>query len=71
MRNVMIVVPVLMTSCQVSLKLNSGPVTAHTTITPTAIANADGVPDMCEVHLAKWLNLEVDFVAFIVWLSCG
>jgi len=36
MRNVTIVVPVLMTNCQVSLKWNSGPVTIHTAMTQTS-----------------------------------
>src|SRR5829696_2384911 len=35
-RNVTIVVPVLMTSCQVSEKPKNGPETAHTRMTPTA-----------------------------------
>ena len=41
MRNVTIVVPVLITSCHVSLKPNIGPVTAHMTITSTANPNVD------------------------------
>jgi hypothetical protein len=43
-RNVMIVVVVLMTSCQVSEKSKSGPVTAHTTIINPATRNAVELP---------------------------
>ena len=42
MRNVTMVVPVLMTSCQVSLNLNNGPVKAQSTMTATAIPKVDG-----------------------------
>ena len=38
------VVPVLMTSCQVSEKPNSGPVTSQTTMTSTASAKAQELP---------------------------
>src|SRR5262245_24668154 len=44
MRKVMIVVPVLMTSCQVSLNPNNGPVTAQIRTMVTAIPNATGRP---------------------------
>ena len=40
----MIVVPVLMTSCQVSEKLKSGPVTNQTATTATAPAKAQLLP---------------------------
>ena len=40
----MIVVPVLITNCQVSEKLNIGPVTAHTIITKKAMINDVDVP---------------------------
>ena len=43
-RNVTIVVPVLMTSCQVSEKRNSGPLIIQTSTTPQAMANAIGEP---------------------------
>src|SRR4029453_6752353 len=56
MRKVTIVVPVLMTSCHVSLKWNRGPVTAHTTITPKAIAKAQGRPVQTAAALAKRAN---------------
>ena len=41
----MIVVPVLMISCQVSEKLKIGPVTAQTMIVAAAIRNTIGRPD--------------------------
>ena len=49
----MIVVPVLMTSCHVSLKPNSGPVTAQITITATAVINVKGLPVTDEVAFAN------------------
>src|SRR5574338_273384 len=53
MRKVTIVVPVLMTSCQVSLKWKSGPLTAHATITKTAMPKVTGCPEARAVALAK------------------
>ena len=52
----MMVVPVLMTSCQVSEKPKSGPVAAHTRTTTTASTNANGEPMPCEVALANRRN---------------
>ena len=43
-RKVMMVVPVLMTSCHVSENLKTGPVTPHTTIVARATANAHEPP---------------------------
>ena len=43
-RNVTIVVPVLITSCQVSEKWKIGPVTSQTTITARRAANAHELP---------------------------
>jgi hypothetical protein len=43
----------LITSCQVSLNLNIGPVTAQTTMIDAAIINAAGWPVARAVHLAK------------------
>jgi hypothetical protein len=40
----MMVVPVLITSCQVSLKAKKGPVMAHTRMIKTAIMNVAGLP---------------------------
>ena len=53
MRNVMIVVPVLITSCHVSLKPNMGPVTAQTTMIVTAVTKANGCPVAQAAHFAK------------------
>jgi len=50
----MIVVPVLMINCQVSLKPNMGPVMIHTTISMTAEVNTRGRPEKWAVALAKW-----------------
>ena len=58
-------VPVLITSCQVSLKWKSGPVTIQTTMTVPASANAAGRPVARDVALAKAVNHEVDFVGFM------
>src|SRR5262245_17096809 len=52
----MIVVPVLMTSCQVSLNPNTGPVTAHTRTMVTATPNATGRPVQRAPCLAKRPN---------------
>jgi hypothetical protein len=40
----MIVVPVLITNCQVSLNLKSGPVMIQMAMMPTAIENVIGLP---------------------------
>jgi hypothetical protein len=53
---VTIVVPVLMTSCQVSLNLKIGPVTPQITMIEAAAMNAAGWPVARAVHLAKWEN---------------
>ena len=50
---VMIVVPVLITNCQVSLKPNSGPVTIQTAITATASTKTRGRPQKWAAALAK------------------
>jgi hypothetical protein len=53
MRKVTIVVPVLITSCQLSLYPNSGPVSSQASTTSSASAKADGRPTSREVALAK------------------
>jgi len=63
MRKVTIVVPVLIISCHVSLKPKTGPVTAHKSSAPSAIANATGCPAAREVHFANRVKKEVDFMA--------
>ena len=52
----MMVVPVLMTSCQVSEKSKTGPVPAHTATSTTASTNVAGLPAHSEVLLAKRVN---------------
>src|SRR4029450_13437199 len=52
-RKVTIVVLVLMTSCQVSLNPNNGPVTAQPTMTIAARRNASGWPMARAVLVAK------------------
>src|ERR1043166_8506720 len=64
-RNVMMVVPVLMMSCQVSLKPKSGPVIAQSAITATAAVNAIGRPVTFAVALAKRVNQVLDRVGRI------
>lgn len=49
----MMVVPVLITSCQVSLKAKSGPVTTQTTMMATARVNTRGRPQKCAAALAN------------------
>jgi hypothetical protein len=56
MRKVTIVVPVLITSCQVSLKPKSGPLTAHTVTVASASAKAAGLPVTWEIHFANVVN---------------
>ena len=68
MRNVTIVVPVLMTNCQVSLKWNSGPVTIQTAMTQTARTNTLGRPQKCA---AAFANLEYQAVLRIRNLFLG
>jgi hypothetical protein len=49
----MIVVPVLITSCHVSLNPNNGPVTTQTTMTATASVKTLGLPQKCAAAFAK------------------
>jgi hypothetical protein len=63
-QNVTTVVPVLITSCQVSEKWKSGPLAAHTTTIATDRANAEGFPAACDTHRANARNPESVFVAF-------
>ncbi|MNT00144.1 hypothetical protein D3C72_1345640 [compost metagenome] len=50
------VVPVLITSCQVSLNPNSGPVPAHTRTSSRQPMKVHGRPVILAVALAKRLN---------------
>src|SRR5215207_4152593 len=52
-RNVMMVVLVLMTNCQVSLNPKSGPVTSQIPIRPTATMKTRGRAQKCAAHFAK------------------
>jgi hypothetical protein len=56
MRNVTMVVPVLMTSCQVSLYRKNGPVISQASITATAPAKVRGRPASRDVALANRVN---------------
>src|SRR3954468_16342861 len=55
-KNVTIVVPVLIASCQVSLKSKSGPLMAQTSMTSTAIAKLPAWPQIRAVRLAALWN---------------
>src|SRR5687767_9353563 len=52
-RKVIIVVPVLITNCQVSLKSKIGPVSAHSTMMVAAPMKVPGLPVARAAHLAK------------------
>ena len=56
----MIVVPVLMTSCQVSLKPNTGPVTIHTATASRASMKILGPP---QTRAAAFASLEYQVVS--------
>src|SRR5206468_4331665 len=68
-RKVTMVVPVLMTSCQVSLKPKIGPVMAQMAITSTARVKVSGRPVALAVHLAKRVNHDFDLVGLMCRLS--
>lgn len=55
----------MMTSCHVSLNPKRGPVMPHTRMMVTARTNVTGRPEAREVHFAKRVKKEVDFVALI------
>jgi hypothetical protein len=57
-RKVMMVVPVLMMSCQVSLKPKSGPVSAQASTAASAAAKAAGLAAVREARFAKRPNQE-------------
>jgi hypothetical protein len=64
-KNVIMVVPVLITSCQVSLNPNSGPVTAHNTIISTAAKKVIGLPLKRAVRFVNRVNHDLDFVGLM------
>jgi hypothetical protein len=53
-RKVTIVVPVLITSCQLSEKPKSGPTTAQAMTVPAAMVNAGGLPTTSETQVATF-----------------
>ena len=69
MRNVMMVVPVLITSCQSELYRKYGPVIAQTTIRPIDVKNATGWPARRDVTLARLVNIERELGGFMERLS--
>src|SRR5262245_50563188 len=52
----MMVVPVLITSCQVSLNLKIGPLIAHTTMIKSIAANVIGCPTIRSIFFANRPN---------------
>src|SRR5436305_3628127 len=67
-KNVMMVVPVLITSCHVSLKWKMGPEAAHTMMIRTAIPKARGWPSIFDIPLANRENTEVNGL-YVILLS--
>src|SRR4030066_760700 len=65
-RNVIIVVLVLITSCHVSLNPKIGPVTTHAIIINTARINTLGCPVAWEAQVAKRANRDVGYLCVIV-----
>src|SRR4051812_19167606 len=65
-RKVTMVVPVLMISCQVSLKPKTGPLAIHSRITSAAALNAAGRPVALAVDLAKRVNQVRERVGLIL-----
>ena len=64
----MIVVPVFITSCHVSLKAKIGPVTIHIPITATAKEKVLGFPQKCEADLANpEYQTELDMLYASLW----
>jgi hypothetical protein len=61
-RNVMMVVPVLITNCQVSLNRKKGPVTSQRRITAVARLKVEGLPVTRAVVFAKRVKRDPDLV---------
>jgi hypothetical protein len=70
-RNVTIVVPVLITSCQVSLNRKIGPVTAQARTTAAASRKAEGAPEIRDTFFANWVNREAEFALMSRLRSSG
>jgi hypothetical protein len=64
-RNVTIVVPVLITSCHVSLYPKTGPAAAQAMTVRTAMPNVVGLAEAFAVHRAKAGNHAIDFLMLI------
>ena len=65
----MMVVPVFIISCHVSLKPNIGSVIAHITMTITASTKVIGLPLQRAVNLANRVNHDLDFVGLMLQLQ--
>jgi hypothetical protein len=65
MRNVTMVVPVLMTSCQVSEYRKIGPVTAHKTMINPAAAKAHFDPNHPDAEAANLPNQSLVILDFV------
>jgi hypothetical protein len=61
----MIVVPVLITSCHVSLKRKDGPNAAHATMIAQAARNVTGRPETCAVRFVSRVNHDVGLVGLM------
>ena len=66
MRKVTMVVPVLITSCQVSLQWKRGPLIAQATTTVSASAKVAGRPVAYAVPLAKRVNQDFDLAGVML-----
>jgi hypothetical protein len=64
MRKVTIVVPVLIASCQVSLKPNAGPEKAQTTTSASATMNAQYEPTMVAAQVENRLKRSLTATGF-------
>src|SRR4051812_17592502 len=62
-RNVMMVVEVLITSCQVSLKPNIGPLRAQTSTSAIATKNETGLPIQCAMAQATLEKVSFQLLA--------
>lgn len=60
----MMVVPVFITNCHVSLNLKIGPVMIHSNITATAKVNVLGRPQKREVAFAKLAYQDDGYILF-------
>ena len=61
-KKVIIVVPVFIMSCHVSLKPNTGPVSAQATMINKAVIKVTDLPAARAVHLVNRVNHDLDLV---------